>query len=74
MNEQDKSINRLKYQKGVVSYEGKSGVPYKWMMHENKGWFENAKRIQGDDWYWGCLIYTSPSPRDGLLYRIPSSA
>jgi len=53
MNEQDKSINRLKYQKGVVSYEGKSGVPYKWMMHENKGWFENAKRIQGDDWYWG---------------------
>ena len=23
---------------------------------------------------WGCLLYTSPSPRDGLLYRMPSSA
>src|SRR5665647_2747920 len=22
----------------------------------------------------GCLLYTSPSPRDGLLYRMPSSA
>ena len=28
--------------------------------------------------YWwtfgGCLLYTSPSPRDGLLSRMPSSA
>ena len=23
---------------------------------------------------WICLLYTSPSPRDGLLYRMPSSA
>mgnify|MGYP003300590413 CR=1 FL=1 len=23
---------------------------------------------------WTCLLYTSPSPRDGLLYRMPSSA
>ena len=23
---------------------------------------------------WDCLLYTSPSPRDGLLYRMPSSA
>ena len=28
-------------------------------------------------YYWnhkGCLLYTSPSPRDGLLSRMPSSA
>ena len=25
-------------------------------------------------WYRGCLLYTSPSPRDGLLSRMPSSA
>ena len=25
-------------------------------------------------WYTGCLLYTSPSPRDGLLSRMPSSA
>ena len=24
--------------------------------------------------FMGCLLYTSPSPRDGLLYRMPSSA
>ena len=27
--------------------------------------------IQG---YYACLLYTSPSPRDGLLARMPSSA
>ena len=25
-------------------------------------------------WLVGCLLYTSPSPRDGLLSRMPSSA
>ena len=25
-------------------------------------------------WVMGCLLYTSPSPRDGLLSRMPSSA
>ena len=25
-------------------------------------------------YFWGCLLYTSPSPRDGLLSRMPSSA
>ena len=27
-----------------------------------------------DDGYYTCLLYTSPSPRDGLLSRMPSSA
>ena len=27
-----------------------------------------------DKWYSPCLLYTSPSPRDGLLSRMPSSA
>ena len=27
-----------------------------------------------DDELWACLLYTSPSPRDGLLSRMPSSA
>ena len=26
------------------------------------------------EWYHSCLLYTSPSPRDGLLSRMPSSA
>ena len=30
--------------------------------------------ISGYDKYGDCLLYTSPSPRDGLLSRMPSSA
>ena len=30
-----------------------------------------AELLQGP---WSCLLYTSPSPRDGLLSRMPSSA
>ena len=30
-----------------------------------------ARRV---DTFHGCLLYTSPSPRDGLLSRMPSSA
>ena len=26
------------------------------------------------DWYWNCLLYTSPSPRDLSTSRMPSSA
>ena len=35
-----------------------------------------AIRILGEDLvaFRDCLLYTSPSPRDGLLYRMPSSA
>ena len=31
---------------------------------------------EGDEvrWFDDCLLYTSPSPRDGLLSRMPSSA
>ena len=29
---------------------------------------------QGGGWGMLCLLYTSPSPRDGLLSRMPSSA
>ena len=39
------------------------------------GWDDNGlpteRRVQN---YYGCLLYTSPSPRDGLLSRMPSSA
>ena len=30
--------------------------------------------IIGTESYMACLLYTSPSPRDGLLSRMPSSA
>ena len=31
-------------------------------------------RMLGEESKLGCLLYTSPSPRDGLLSRMPSSA
>ena len=36
---------------------------------EKEGVFANTK-----GWVRDCLLYTSPSPRDGLLSRMPSSA
>ena len=49
-----------------------------------KGWPESDQEVH---FFWGlagknvpeiqnciCLLYTSPSPRDGLLSRMPSSA
>ena len=36
-----------------------------------KGWFRTGDQGELSS---GCLLYTSPSPRDGLLSRMPSSA
>src|SRR5664279_6368226 len=33
-------------------------------------WFVHSGAVL----HWPCLLYTSPSPRDGLLSRMPSSA
>ena len=33
-----------------------------------------SERIVRDDVYTSCLLYTSPSPRDATLSRMPSSA
>ena len=35
---------------------------------------EEANPTTGEGVPWCCLLYTSPSPRDGLLSRMPSSA
>src|SRR5665647_150563 len=50
----------------------------------SKMWINGLKKLQkpilhlhtqfNRDLPWGCLLYTSPSPRDGLLARMPSSA
>ena len=33
-----------------------------------------ADMVNGKTFAYDCLLYTSPSPRDGLLSRMPSSA
>ena len=37
-------------------------------------WGGDMSEIYFDDIFYYCLLYTSPSPRDGLLSRMPSSA
>ena len=36
--------------------------------------FEKLDSMDDDNMSFTCLLYTSPSPRDGLLSRMPSSA
>ena len=35
---------------------------------------EARRLVKRFEWHYTCLLYTSPSPRDGLLSRMPSSA
>ena len=53
---------------------------YKLLISEHTGYYVDVEAETEDeaieDYYenGGCLLYTSPSPRDGLLSRMPSSA
>ena len=57
------------------------GVPVKWTNFSNGGAMTDAMLAGDIDISYSqglmpyiCLLYTSPSPRDGLLSRMPSSA
>ena len=45
---------------------------YRWQMRFQTP--EKFLAMEAGPWYSDCLLYTSPSPRDGLLSRMPSSA
>ena len=38
------------------------------------GFEHHTEKVSGSEYHICCLLYTSPSPRDGLLSRMPSSA
>ena len=42
--------------------------------HTSDIWVSKDGLISIEDKLYNCLLYTSPSPRDGLLSRMPSSA
>ena len=61
----------------VVSREWKVQPPENPSRLEKKAAEEVEKQLKAIDFdklTKGCLLYTSPSPRDGLLSRMPSSA
>ena len=43
-------------------------------VNKNKFFFPDRSKISSLEEFFDCLLYTSPSPRDGLLSRMPSSA
>ena len=54
-------------------FEGKStGTPIGFTIYNNDQKSKDYSHLK--DTYRPCLLYTSPSPRDGLLSRMPSSA
>ena len=53
------------YLKPVHDVGGEPDAPMK---------YENKQYEQWEELTYVCLLYTSPSPRDGLLSRMPSSA
>ena len=59
----------------VRSFSSVGGIPY--FVRNAEGpyvWDEEGNRYIDYVQSYGCLLYTSPSPRDGLLSRMPSSA
>ena len=62
----------------LCAFRGSQSVAQDWVSlfdgHSLSGWKvgENAATFSVKDGH--CLLYTSPSPRDGLLSRMPSSA
>ena len=52
---------------------GQSGGPTAVINRSLVGFIKEAVNADFDE-VLGCLLYTSPSPRDGLLSRMPSSA
>ena len=61
----------MKKHEPVKSFNGISVILLRGAMgkHYMKDWTEEQVKEYKD-----CLLYTSPSPRDGLLSRMPSSA
>ena len=76
----DKTEGKCPVMHGAMTTHSSSGT-------SNKDWWPNQLNLNilhqhdtksnpmDDDFdYRDCLLYTSPSPRDGLLSRMPSSA
>src|SRR5664279_4836342 len=57
----------MKYPSYLVRHENK----VVWLIHQFRQAYDRFGTAESD---FTCLLYTSPSPRDGLLSRMPSSA
>ena len=55
-------------------HAGRSRQEWEDRAREGAVWLQRAAALDGRERIEACLLYTSPSPRDGLLSRMPSSA
>ena len=59
----------------IADHIGMDGTYFRKVCNRDRVTVRVARAIAAVyDEYWDCLLYTSPSPRDGLLSRMPSSA
>ena len=66
--------NSLTFQNQGRLFKGLEEHPYVYFVHSYYLKAEEESIVKATTQYGVCLLYTSPSPRDGLLSRMPSSA
>ena len=72
----DMSIEELgeKFRKNLISCKEVTSIYYERIKILNPYLHAYIYTDEKQGLTWACLLYTSPSPRDGLLSRMPSSA
>mgnify|MGYP003690846969 CR=1 FL=1 len=72
----EKNTQTLSLEKNVIAYNKIHKIEYNQNIVEGDIVFICivCKKLYYADLLLDCLLYTSPSPRDGLLSRMPSSA
>ena len=75
-----------KLTKEEIGYKTTDKIRQMWLLNphdhhflyvRDDGSFYGFTHMKGEDpeeWFWDCLLYTSPSPRDVEESRMPSSA
>ena len=68
-----KAIEEIEYRKGNT-FQIFISSPMMWKSPKPREDVDALQEYKGNIYVHACLLYTSPSPRDGLLSRMPSSA
>ena len=66
------TANEALFLRRFLAYAEQQRLEYFVMEAFDQPWKTAAEGKVGA--YWGCLLYTSPSPRDRTRFRMPSSA
>ena len=67
-------INPIACREALIREADKQGLSFKIAIVEGDNLFHQKNNFLANRVQDICLLYTSPSPRDGLLSRMPSSA